>query len=82
MKGKALDANMPQTTHRKRVKPSVAAQLALAERVLRGVHKQIDEEINRACALECEHALALYKTGKNPICDGAESLREARRRVG
>jgi len=77
-----LDGTMPQTIRKKRLKPTIEAQLALAERVLRGVHKQIDDEIERACQLECEHALALYRTGKNPICDGEESIREARRRVG
>ena len=79
---KDLDSTMPQTTHKKRTKPSIEAQLALAERVLRGVNKQIDEEIERSCRLECQHAWAAYRSGKNPICDGNESIREARRRIG
>jgi hypothetical protein len=73
---------MPETTHKKRKKSSVEAQLALAARVLRGVHKQIEAEMDQSCELECEHALALYRAGKNPIIDGEESIREARSRVG
>ena len=73
---------MPQTTQRKRTKQSIEAQLALAERVLRGARKQIDEELDQVCQLECEHAFALYKIGKNPAIDANESIREARRRIG
>lgn len=73
---------MPQTTHRKRNKLSIEAQIALSERILKGLHKSLDEEIERACELEAEHAVALYKAGKNPLCDGNESIQEARRRVG
>jgi len=73
---------MPQTTHRKRSQQSIEAQLALAERVLKSVHKSIDEQIERTRDLEIERDLALYKAGKNPLCDGDAMFREARRRVG
>ncbi|MDR3574875.1 MAG: hypothetical protein P4L50_13510 [Anaerolineaceae bacterium] len=73
---------MPQTTQRKRQKPSIEAQIALAERVLKGLHKSLDEEIARTRDLEIEHDLALYKAGRNPLCDGNASIQEARRRVG
>jgi hypothetical protein len=76
------DTIMPQTTHRRRSKPTIEAQLALAERVLKGLHKSLDEGIEHTRDLEIEHDLALYKAGKNPVCDGNESIREARRRVG
>jgi len=73
---------MPKTTRGKRNKQSIEAQFALAERVLKGIHKSIDEEIERARDLEVEHALALYKAGKNPTFDGDEIIQQARRRVG
>ena len=73
---------MPKTTQGKRNKQSIEAQFALADRVLKGLHKSLDAEIERTRDLEVEHDLALYKAGKNPLCDGDESIREARRRVG
>lgn len=73
---------MPQTIHRKRNRLSIEAQIALSERVLKGLHKSLDEEIAHTRDLEIEHDLALYKAGKNPLMDGNESIEEARRRVG
>ncbi len=73
---------MPQATRRNRTKQSIETQFALAERVLKGLHKTLEQEIERARDLQIEHDLALYKAGKNPVCDGDESIRGARRRVG
>lgn len=73
---------MPHTTQRNRTKQSIEAQFALAERVLKGLHKRIDENIERARDLEVEHALALYKSGKATLQDGEEIIQQARRRVG
>ena len=77
-----LDGNMPKTSHSKRTKQSIEAQIALSARVLKGLHQSLEEDIERARDLQIEHDLAAYKAGKNPICDGAESIREARRKVG
>ena len=55
------------------------AQLVLAEPVLKGVHESIDGQIERACNLEAEHALALYKTGKATLQDADEVRKEADR---
>jgi hypothetical protein len=73
---------MPKTTQGKKARPSVESQLALAERVLKGVHKSIDEQIERACDLEVAHAMALYRSGKATLQDADEVMKEARRRVG
>lgn len=73
---------MQRTTTGKRSKQSIEAQFALAARVLKGIHRSIDAQIEQARDLEIENDLALYKAGKNPLCDGAESIQEARRRVG
>ena len=76
------DAIMPRTTQHKRTRQSIDAQFALSERVLKGIHKSIEADIERARDLQIEHDLALHRAGKNPLCDGDESIREARRRVG
>ncbi len=73
---------MPRTAQPKRHRQSIEAQIALADRILRGLHKSIDEKIERARDLEVERALALYKAGKNPACDGDEFIQQMRRRVG
>lgn len=79
---KSWDILMPQTTHRKRTKLSIEAQFALSERVLKGIHKQIDEDLERACDLEVKHALALYRAGKSTVSDIDDVIAEAKRRVG
>jgi len=79
---KSLDGIMPQTTHRKQNRQSAAAHLALTSRVLKGLNKSIDEQIELACELECERALALYRTGKVTLHDADEIMKEARQRVG
>jgi hypothetical protein len=81
-RGRYLDGNMPKTTQGKRTKQSVEAQLALAERVLKGVNRTIDEQIQRAQDLEVEHALTLYKCGKATLLDGKEVIKQATRLVG
>ena len=73
---------MPKTSSHNRTKQSREAQFALAERILKGLHKGLDEDIERARDLQIKHDLALYKAGKNPTCDGDDSIREARRKIG
>jgi len=73
---------MPRTIPHKRQRQSIEAQLALAERVLKGVNKSIDEQIQRAQDLEVERALALYKCGKATLQDWNEMMEQARRAVG
>ena len=73
---------MPQTNQKLRSRPSTRVHIALTERAIKGLNKSIDEDIARARDLEMEHDLALYRAGKNPVCDGEESIREARKRVG
>ena len=79
---KVLDGIMPKTTQGKRNKQSIEAQFALADRVLKGLHKSIDEEIERARDLEVEHAVALHKSGRAELIEGDEMIRQARRRIG
>jgi len=74
--------DMQKSGQSKRARPSVEVQLALAERVLKSVHKSIDDQIERACDLEVQHALALYRSGKAELQDAAQVMKEARRRVG
>ena len=73
---------MPRTIPHKRHRQSVEAQLALAERVLRNLHKSIDQQLERARDLEVEHAVVLYKSGKATLQDGNEIIQQALRRVG
>ena len=72
---------MSHTTPRTRTKQSIEAQFALAERVLKGIHQRIDEDLERACDLEVKHALALYRAGKATLRDVDEVIAEARRRI-
>jgi hypothetical protein len=73
---------MQKSSQKRTLRQSVDAQLALAARVLKSVHMGIDEQIERARDLEVEHAIALYKAGKNPIVEGVDLIAEARRRLG
>lgn len=76
-----LDDIMPQISRRKNRRSSIDAQFALSERVLKGIHKQIDEDIERACDLEVKHALALYRAGKATLRDVDDLIAEAKRRI-
>ena len=73
---------MPKTSQSKRTKQSIEAQLALAERALKSANKNIAEQMDRACDLEVERALTLYRAGKATLHDAEEIMQEARRRVG
>lgn len=73
---------MPRTALNKRNKRNIEAQFALADRVLNGINESIDAQIERACNLEVERALALYRAGKATLHDADKVLEEARRRVG
>jgi hypothetical protein len=77
-----LNGNMPRMISERKKRPSIEAQLALAERVLRGINKSIDVQIQRAQDLEVERALALYKSGKATLQDGKEVIEQARLLVG
>jgi len=43
--------------------------MALVDRVLKGEHKSLDEQLDRDCNLEVKQAVALYRTGKSTIQD-------------
>ena len=73
---------MPRTTTDKRRRQSIDAQFALAERVLRGLNKSIDEQADRARDLEVEHARTLLKSGRTTLHDAKDVIDEARRRIG
>ena len=73
---------MPKTTPRQRSRQPAESPASVYARVLKGLNKSIDEQIELTRDLEIEHDLALYKAGKNPLMDGNESIEEARRRVG
>jgi hypothetical protein len=73
---------MPRTIPHKRQRQSIEAQLALANRVINGLHKSIDETIDQVRDLEVRRALALYKSGKATLHDADEIMQEARRRIG
>jgi hypothetical protein len=77
-----LDGIMTQiskSTHRRH---SIEAQFALSEKVLKGIHKKIDEDLERARDLEVKHALALYRAGKTTLHEIDDVIAEAKRRVG
>jgi uncharacterized coiled-coil protein SlyX len=73
---------MPKTIRAAKRTQSIEAQFAMAERVLTGLNKTIDAQLDRARDLEVEHARALYKSGKATVRNGREIIEEARRRVG
>ena len=73
---------MPNTSRKNRRRESTEAHFALAQRVLKGLHASIDADIERACDLEVEHALALYKAGKATLQDADEVMQQVRRRIG
>jgi len=72
---------MPRTNIKGRSKPSLDEQFAMAERVLRGINKSIDDEIDRARDLEVEHARALYRSGKATLHDANDVIDQARQRI-
>jgi len=72
---------MPEIDRRKNRRSSIEAQFALSERVLKGIHKQIDADLERACDLEVKHALALYRAGKASLHNVDDVIAEARRRI-
>jgi len=73
---------MPKTIRGTKRTQSIEAQFAMAERVLSGLNKTIDAQLDRARDLEVEHARSLYKSGRASVRDGREVIEEARRRVG
>lgn len=54
----------------------------MSARLLKGIHKSIDVQIEQACDLEVQHALALYRSGKGKLYDADEVIAEARCRIG
>jgi hypothetical protein len=76
------DGIMPQTTRLKRMKLSIESHLALTARVLKGLHKSIDEQIELARDIEAECAIALLESGKAKLIDHDEMIRLAKKRLG
>lgn len=73
---------MPKTTPRQRSRQSAESQLALTARVLKGLNKSIDEQIELARDIEVEHAIALLESGKAKLIDHDEMIRLAKKRIG
>lgn len=73
---------MPKTTSTQRNRHLAEERLALATRVLKGLHKSIDEQIEMARDAEVEQALALLETGKAKFVSYEKMMEEARKRIG
>ena len=73
---------MPQTTSSRQNRQYAASHVALTARMLKGLHKSIDSQIELARDLEVDHALALLESGKAKFISHEEMMREARKRVG
>lgn len=73
---------MPKTTSTQRNRHLAEERLAFATRVLKGLHKSIDEQIDLARDAEVEQALALVETGKAKFVSHEKMMQEARKRIG
>ena len=82
VRGKALDGIMPQITPRQRIRQSAQSQVAVYARVLKGLNKSIDEQIELARDIEVEHAIALLESGKGKLIEHEEMMRLAKKRIG
>ena len=72
---------MRKSVQARKGRESVDTQLALAARVLKSVHKGIDDQLERACELEVQHTIALYRAGKTELQNADEIMAEAYRRL-
>jgi DNA-binding ferritin-like protein len=54
---------MPHASHKKRELPSVRGRTGFAARILKGLNKSIDKQIEIARDLQIEYDLALYRAG-------------------
>lgn len=76
------DDIMPKTTPAQRNRHLAEERLAFATRVLKGLHKSIDEQIELARDAEVEQALALLEAGKAKFVSHEKMMQEARKRIG
>jgi hypothetical protein len=73
---------MPKTTSTQPNRHLAKERLAFATRVLKGLHKSIDEQIEMARDAEVEQALALLEAGKAKFISHEKMMQEARKRIG
>jgi hypothetical protein len=62
--------------------PAAGMRVALTARMLKGLHKSMDSQIELARDLEVDHALALMESGKAKFVSQEEMMLEARKRIG
>ena len=73
---------MPKTTPIKRSRQPQDSNIALTARILKGLNKSIDEQIDLARDIEVEHAIALLESGKANLIEHDEMIRLAKKRIG
>jgi len=73
---------MPKTTPIKRSRQAQDSNIALTARILKGLNKSIDEQIDLARDIEVEHAIALLESGKANLIEHDEMIRLAKKRIG
>ena len=79
---KFLDGIMPKTSSSRQNRQYAATHVALTARMLKGLHKSIDNQMELARDLEVDHALALLESGQAKLIDHDEMIRQARKRIG
>ena len=77
-----MDIIMPKTTPIKRSRQAQDSNIALTARILKGLNKSIDEQIDLARDIEVEHAIALLESGKANLIEHGEMIRLAKKRIG
>ena len=77
-----MDIIMPKTTPIKRSRQAQDSNIALTARILKGLNKSIDEQIDLARDIEVEHAIALLESGKANLIEHDEMIRLAKKRIG
>ena len=77
-----MDIIMPKTTPIKRSRQAQDSNIALTARILKGLNKSIDEQIDMARDIEVEHAIALLESGKANLIEHDEMIRLAKKRIG
>jgi hypothetical protein len=73
---------MPKPTSTQRDRKPAEARLAFASRVLKGLHRSIDEQMELARDAEVEHALAMMEAGKAKFVSYEDVMQEVRKRIG
>ena len=72
---------MPKTSPDQRHRRYAATQVASTARMLKGLRRTIDGQIELARNLEVDHALALIESGQAKFIDHVEMMQEAKKRL-